>query len=121
MKNFKKIALGLIVGAMAIGFSAFTSANNSRIQINRNAAGKVLSVTSTYFRVPANASTSTDLIAAHYIFSDNEDADCEGVTSNICSSRWTTTNAPQNGDSPVANGSPSFQGDNSAQGVYNGL
>lgn len=29
MKNFKQIALGLIVGAMAIGFSSFTNAKRS--------------------------------------------------------------------------------------------
>lgn len=28
MKNFKKIAFGALVGAMAIGFSAFTNAKN---------------------------------------------------------------------------------------------
>lgn len=28
MKNFKKIAFGLLVSALAIGFSAFTNANN---------------------------------------------------------------------------------------------
>lgn len=28
MKNFQKLGLGLMVGVMAIGFSAFTNANN---------------------------------------------------------------------------------------------
>jgi len=30
MKNFKKIALGLLVGTMAIGFSAFTNAKPAK-------------------------------------------------------------------------------------------
>lgn len=29
MKNFQKLALGLVVGVMAIGFSAFTTANKA--------------------------------------------------------------------------------------------
>src|ERR1700743_1318591 len=32
MKNFKRIALGLLVGAMAIGFSAFTNAHTGTVQ-----------------------------------------------------------------------------------------
>ena len=31
MKNFKKIALGLLVGAMAISFSAFTNAHKTTL------------------------------------------------------------------------------------------
>jgi hypothetical protein len=30
MKNFKQIAFGLIIGAMAIGFSAFTNAKQTK-------------------------------------------------------------------------------------------
>ncbi|NHA02506.1 hypothetical protein G7092_01795 [Mucilaginibacter sp. HC2] len=36
MKNFKKIAFGLLVGAMAIGFSAFTSAkSNNYVRVSK--------------------------------------------------------------------------------------
>lgn len=36
MKNFKKMAVALMVGAMAIGFSAFTNAHsNNFIQVNK--------------------------------------------------------------------------------------
>lgn len=34
MKNFKKIAFGLLVGAMALGFSAFTVASNNHAKFS---------------------------------------------------------------------------------------
>ena len=34
MKNFKQIAFGLMIGAMAIGFSAFTNAKNNNKLLN---------------------------------------------------------------------------------------
>jgi hypothetical protein len=44
MKNFKQIAFGLLVGAMAIGFSAFTNAKTSA-QAEKNLSNKRLSIT----------------------------------------------------------------------------
>lgn len=38
MKNFKKLALGLIIGAMAIGFSAFTASSNKSLVKHHRAA-----------------------------------------------------------------------------------
>lgn len=35
MKNFQKLALGLMVGAMAIGFSAFTNMSDAKFAIYR--------------------------------------------------------------------------------------
>jgi hypothetical protein len=119
MKNFKQIALGLMVGAMAIGFSAFTTANNSNIKIKRNAKGQIINVTASYYRIPADASTSTDLNASHYEYEDGPLSGCN-AGSDICSSQWTTTNAPSAGESPSSAGSPSFVTNNSATGVYNG-
>ena len=120
MKNFKQIALGLAVGAMAIGFSAFTNANNSNLKYNRNAKGEVVSVTASYYRKPAAASTSTDLTPADYVFSSGAHANCTSGTSNICSSQWTTAVAPTNGQTPVDAGSPNFVSNNPLQGIYNG-
>ena len=34
MKNFKQIAFGLMIGSMAIGFSAFTNAKNNNKLLN---------------------------------------------------------------------------------------
>lgn len=56
MKNVKQIALGLMVGAMAIGFSAFTNASNgnhskfAKTFYGLNHAG------TTYTRAPSNPS-----------------------------------------------------------------
>lgn len=120
MKNFKKIAFGLLVGALALGFSAFTTAHNSSMKITRNAKGKITSVTATYYRLPAFASTSTDMTASHYVYSDGARAGCNSGTSDICESQWTTTNAPVDGQSPSDAGSPSFVTDNPQKGIYNG-
>lgn len=120
MKNFKQIAFGLLVGAMALGFSAFTNANNSGLKIHRDAKGRILSVTATYFRKAANASTSTDMTASHYVFSSSPLATCNTGTSNICQSEWTTANAPSNGQTPDDAGSPSFVTDDASRGIYNG-
>jgi hypothetical protein len=47
MKNFKKITLGLLVGALAIGFSSFTNAKTSSTtwHISNNTSG-IYTVTS---------------------------------------------------------------------------
>jgi len=119
MKNFKQIALGLLVGGLAIGFSAFTSAHNNGMKIKRNAQGKIISVTSSFYRLPAYASNTSDTDPSHYVYSNTSRADCNSA-SDICKSEWTTTNAPSNGQSPSDAGSPSYVSDDPAQGVYNG-
>jgi hypothetical protein len=120
MKNFKQIAFGLVVGALALGFSAFTNAHRSGMVVKRDANGKVVSVTATYFRLPGNASTSTDMTASHYVFSDGALADCNPGTNDICKSNWATTIAPVDGQSPVDAGSPSFVSNETQKGIYNG-
>ena len=120
MKNFKKIAFGLLVGAMAISFSAFTTAHNTGMKVTRNANGKIISVTANYFRLPADASTSTDMNASHYVYSDGARAGCTSGTNDICQSQWSTTNAPVDGQSPNDAGSPAFVSDNAQKGIYNG-
>lgn len=120
MKNFKQIAFGLLVGALALGFSAFTTGHNNTMKITRNAKGKIISVTASYFRLPPDASTSTDMNASHYVYSDGTRAGCTSGTSNICESQWSTTNAPVDGQSPNDAGSPSFVSDNPQKGIYNG-
>jgi hypothetical protein len=49
MKNFKQIALGLIVGSMALGFSAFTNAktNSTTYYYGLNKAGSTYTEQST--------------------------------------------------------------------------
>lgn len=60
MKNFQKLALGLIVGAMAIGFSAFT---NGKLNDNGNFAGTYRLKTA---YVPQNWNGSVDQDISHY-------------------------------------------------------
>lgn len=50
MKNFKNIAFGLIVGALAIGFSAFTTAKTT--VANKNVSNKHFSITSNFLVQP---------------------------------------------------------------------
>jgi len=119
MKNFKQVAFGLMVGALAISFSAFTTAHNSGMKINRNAKGQIINVTNSYYRLPAFASASTDLNPDHYEYQNGPLSGCNS-SSDICHSQWTTTNAPSVGESPSGAGSPAFVSDDSAQGIYNG-
>ncbi|MDT3401052.1 hypothetical protein [Mucilaginibacter terrae] len=119
MKNFKQIALGLLVGTMAIGFSSFTNSKNTSV-IHKDVDGKIISVTSKYFRLPAFASNTQDTDPSHYVFSNALDADCNTGTNNICSSQWTTDVAPTNGQSPDDVGTPMLSSDNSQRGIYNG-
>ncbi|MEO8950030.1 MAG: hypothetical protein ABI308_16565 [Mucilaginibacter sp.] len=116
MKNFKHIALGLLAGALAIGFSAFTAAPHNGIKMIKKANGQLASSAS-YFRLPAFASTSPDNDPSHYAFSNS--GNCN-VNSNICSSTWTTDNPPVNkGDSPADLGNPERDSD-SGNGTYDG-
>ncbi|WP_295769300.1 hypothetical protein [uncultured Mucilaginibacter sp.] len=119
MKNFKQIALGLLVGAMAIGFSSFTNAPKSAYKVSKLPNGKLV-VTADYFRKVANAGSSVDSDPSHYIFRDNTTAaQCLDNPDNICSVTWQTDSAPSNNDEPASLGSPSLQG-TAAFGDYNG-
>lgn len=118
MKNFKNIAFGLMVGALAIGFSAFTSANNSSIKYNKNANRKIISVTASYYNISGDP-TSTD--PDNFIFRDaTTPAACSTLNLKECSASWTTTNAPHNNQSPADAGSPSLSSRGAANKVYNG-
>ena len=116
MKNFKKIAFGLLVGAMAIGFSAFTSASTNTAKVTRDAKGKIISVTTYFYNKDGNAS---DKSASNFVYSDGAGAGCNS-SSNECQAEWTTTNMPTNGQSPTAAGSPHYVGNGIETGLYNG-
>ncbi|TRW21481.1 hypothetical protein FMM05_20235 [Flavobacterium zepuense] len=119
MKTKTKFAVSLMVGVMAIIFSAFTSGPENEMTVNRNAKGEIVSVTNTYFRIATFASTATDTNPSHYVFSNTNDANCVS-NNNICKSRWTTTSNPTNGQTPSDAGSPSFSSNLSDLGTYNG-
>jgi len=69
MKNFKKIAFGLLVGAMAIGFSSFTNAS-------KKAAGDVYAETSN---------------GQYTLINGYNPANCQNTTSNVCAYEVTTS------------------------------
>jgi hypothetical protein len=68
MKNFKKIALALVVGAIAVGFSAFTSNKN----VNSN------------FYVYGLASTAQADIQNFNNYAASSIDPCGGTTTNVC-------------------------------------
>ena len=72
MKKFQKLALGLMVGAMAIGFSAFTNAKSHNL------------LTSYYYNAGQQAwdSPSLDQTASHYSTTGGSSG-CNS-SSNIC-------------------------------------
>jgi hypothetical protein len=70
MKNFKQIAFGLIVGALAIGFSAFT---NAKKVVSVNAINAKYSITANFLVQPALDSFERETSAS----TDN----CSSVTS----------------------------------------
>jgi hypothetical protein len=104
MKNFKRIALGLMVGAMAIGFSAFTPVH------------KATSTTARYYNQRADHNPSTS--AADFVFIDNDVDLCSSSLTKQCSAQWSTTNAPTEGQTPVDAGSPSLVSGSSTQGIF---
>jgi hypothetical protein len=119
MKNFKQIALGLMVGAMAIGFSAFTSANNSSIKFNKDENGKLISVTAAYYNISGDP---TSVNPANFIFRDaTTPAACSTLSSKECTAQWTTSNMPHNNQSPADAGSPSLSARGPLNKRYNGL
>lgn len=120
MKNFKQIAFGLLVGALALGFSAFTSAPKSHVKVTKLANGK-FSVTADYYRKAAFASAVTDTDPTHYIYRDaSTSADCNS-NDFICKASWDTSNMPTNGQTPAQAGSPTNENDLGDLGIYNGL
>jgi hypothetical protein len=83
MKNFKKIAFGMLVGALALGFSSFTNAKRN--------------TTYTF----AHIAHSTSNLKSDYKFRSDL-AGCDEST-NICTSDWSQSVAPTEGSSPAAN------------------
>ena len=104
MKNFKKIAFGLIVGSLAIGFSSFTNARNHHISsINR------------YYNT---VGTLNDTNPADFEYSDGLEDDCTHSTTQECSAQWSTTNMPTSGQTPIQAGSPSLVSGSQSLGVF---
>lgn len=96
MKNFKQIAFGLLVGAMAIDFSAFTSGPE------KLAAGQ--------FRFYNISGVPGDQTASNFVYRGGTDALCDANLSTECSAVWTVDNTPSTGQSPDDAGSPNYEG-----------
>jgi hypothetical protein len=104
MKNFKKIALGLMVGALAIGFSAFTNAKKATTTMAR------------YYNQRTDHNPSN--VATDYIFI-NDDVDlCTSSLTKECSAQWNTTNVPTEGQTPADAGSPSKVASSGTLGIF---
>lgn len=108
MKNFKKIALGLLVGALAIGFSSFTNGPKAHVR------GHLVT-----YRYYNKMGTIGDETPADFIYRDGLEDDCSSSTTKECSAEWSTTNAPSVNQSPSDAGSPVYAG-SSSLGIYNG-
>ncbi len=85
MKNLKEIALGLVVCAMAISFSAFKNAKTT----NSGFASYT-------FVHPAHSSSN---LRTDYIFRADPD-DCTQSVNN-CKAVWSQSTAPAEGDNPA--------------------
>ncbi|BAU55602.1 hypothetical protein [Mucilaginibacter gotjawali] len=83
MKNVKKIALGLIAGAMAISFSAFTNAHSNNF-IRPNKAVKAGMITDNYIVQPS----LNDFVQ---LSSTPVSADCSGTATRQCAYDVTST------------------------------
>ena len=88
MKNFKKIAFGLLVGIMAIGFSAFT---------NAKVTPKNGQLTNYIFVHPAANSNGAK---SQYIY-DSTPGGCNTST-NLCRATWSQSEVPDEGDNPAS-------------------
>jgi len=86
MKNFHKVVMSLAVGAMAIGFSAFTNAKSHK-----------LGLTDYTFTHPAH---STSNLPSDYVYHANP-AGCN-ESSDICKSVWSQSTAPAEGSAPAS-------------------
>jgi len=102
MKKFQKIALGLMVGAMAIGFSAFTNAQKKSASL--------------IYRYYSTTGAVNDTNPADFVYESNPDL-CSTSTTKECSAEWSTTNAPTAGQTPSQAGSPTYVGSTSL-GIY---
>lgn len=87
MKNLKQIALGLMVGALAIGFSAFTNSKATKAGFG-----------SYTFVHPVHSASN---LRTDYIFRADPD-DCTQSVNN-CKAVWTQSTAPAEGDNPASN------------------
>jgi hypothetical protein len=86
MKNFKQIALGLMVGAMAIGFSSFTNASK------KDVADWYLPKSTIAIGTPAASNFSNyDATTAQ-----NDPGSCGGVL-NVCAAHFPVTTSPATG------------------------
>lgn len=103
MKNVKKVALGLLAGAMAISFSAFT-----------NAPKKALNTTARYY---STSGIVGDKNPAHFVYDGGATDDCVSNPSDECTAEWSTNNAPTLGQTPAQAGSPTYVG-NPTSGDY---
>jgi hypothetical protein len=86
MKNFKQIAFGLMVGAMAIAFSAFTTGPSK----SKNGLANYV------FTHPAHSNSDTKV---DYIYESDPNG-CSQSTTNICTAQWSQSTAPTNGQQP---------------------
>jgi hypothetical protein len=114
MKNFKKIALGLLVGAMAISFSAFTNANSHSLKTSKNSKGQTTYMEYYYRALPGGHDTNP----ADYIYSTNPGNGCNSKSGDVCQAEFTTTNPPVDGSAP--SGSPSYDTGSDVSGDWNG-
>jgi hypothetical protein len=105
MKNLHKLVLGLMVGAMAISFSAFTNAHSR------------LSSTNRYYNT---VGTLNDTNPADFVYIDGAEDDCTHSTTKECSAEWTTTNMPTSGQTPTQAGSPAIVSGSGSLGAYSG-
>jgi len=83
MKNFQKFALGLVAGAMAIGFSAFTNTHEASL-IRPNKAVKAGMITDNYIVQPA-------LNNFVQLGSTPATADCSSTATRQCAYNVTST------------------------------
>lgn len=100
MKNFQKLALGLIVGAMAIGFSAFKSSENAN---SKFAQQKFFNTTGIQSNNPLD-------------YQYRPDGGCESLPAAACSATWNYSGTLTEGAHP--NGSKVSTTD--AIGSYDG-
>lgn len=88
MKNFKQIAFGLLIGALALGFSSFT-----------NGSPKAKKGLTTYvFTHPAHTNSDTK---SDYTY-ESEPNGCATSTVNICTAEWSQSTTPTDGQQPSA-------------------
>lgn len=114
MKNFKQIAFGVLVCALAISFSAFNNANGHSLKVTKDSKGRLLFTERYYRATPGGHDTNS----ADYIYSTNPNNGCDVKASDVCSAEFTTTNAPVNNNPP--SGSPAYVTGSDASGDWNG-